>query len=136
MIRASVVIRSYNEERHIETLCQALAGQQTPYPFEVILVDSGSEDRTRSIAATYGVRICRVDPKAFTFGRSLNVGISAARGDLVVFISAHCYPEHSQWLTELLRPFTDPRVALVYGRQRGADEEVPETQGHRVPAEW
>jgi len=134
MISASVVIRSYNEERHIETLCRALAGQQTGHPFEVILVDSGSEDRTRSIGAAYGARICRIDPAAFTFGRSLNLGIAAARGDVVAFISAHCYPEHSRWLAELVRPFSDPRVALVYGRQRGAA--TTKFSEHRLFERW
>jgi hypothetical protein len=34
--------------------------------------------------------------------------------------SAHVYPVYPDWLETLLTPFTDARVALTYGKQRGA----------------
>jgi cellulose synthase/poly-beta-1,6-N-acetylglucosamine synthase-like glycosyltransferase len=58
-------------------------------------------------------------PEEFTFGRSLNLGIQQARAELLVFASAHVYPIYPDWLEKLLSPFTDPQVALVYGKQRG-----------------
>ena len=46
----SVVIRTFNEEKHLPALLDALK-LQTRRDFETIVVDSGSLDRTREIAA-------------------------------------------------------------------------------------
>jgi rhamnosyltransferase len=93
--------------------------QQTVKDVEVILVDSGSTDATLSIAESYGAQVVRIPSAEFTFGRSLNFGVRAARRGLVVIASAHVYPVYPDWLECLLRPFDDEQVALVYGKQRG-----------------
>jgi glycosyltransferase involved in cell wall biosynthesis len=114
----SIVIRAYNEGRHIGRLLDGI-GQQTRRDHEVILVDSGSTDGTVGIAAESGARIVRIAPEEFTFGRSLNLGIAEASGRLIVIASAHVYPVYPDWLELLVAPFSDPEVALAYGRQRG-----------------
>ena len=114
----SVVIRCYNEERHIGKLLSGIVAQSVKNA-EIILVDSGSTDATLSIAARYPVKIVRIEPEDFSFGHSLNVGCSHALSDFIVIASAHVYPLYSDWLEKLLTPFADPEVALVYGKQRG-----------------
>jgi glycosyltransferase involved in cell wall biosynthesis len=116
----SVVIRAYNEEAHIGRLLQGIAWQTLP-DVETILVDSGSSDRTPDIAKEYGARVVQISPEEFTFGRSLNRGIEAAQADLVVIVSAHCYPVYPDWLEQLLAPLADDGVAISYGRQRGGE---------------
>lgn len=119
--RVSIVIRAFNEEKHIGRLLAAIRKQTVRNP-EIILVDSGSTDRTLAIARPYRVRVVHIKPKDFTFGRSLNVGISAARGEVVVLASAHVQPMHQDWLTNLVTPFGDAEVAMAYGKQRGAKD--------------
>jgi GT2 family glycosyltransferase len=63
----------------------------------------------------------QINPAEFTFGRSLNRGVAVAAGEFVVIISAHCYPVYPDWLEQLLKPFEDSRVAVSYGKQRGAE---------------
>ena len=120
--RCSVIIRAYNEEKHIGRLLTGIS-QQNLSDIEVLLVDSGSVDNTVAIAsefnANFPVRIVHIQPEEFTFGRSLNLGITEASSDLIVMASAHVYPVYPDWLERLLAPFSDPRVGLVYGRQRG-----------------
>ncbi len=116
--RASIIVRAYNEGRHIGRLLAGLHGQHFR-DFEVLLVDSGSTDNTVAIAQQNGARILHIAPAEFTFGRSLNRGIQAAAGEFVINISAHCYPLHDEWLGNLLAAFADPQVALAYGLQRG-----------------
>lgn len=115
----SVVIRAYNEEKHIGRLLEGIR-QQTVRDVEIILVDSGSTDGTVSVAEAFGARIVRIPSAEFTFGRSLNFGVQAARREFVVIASAHVYPIYPDWLESLLRPFADAQVALTYGKQRGA----------------
>ena len=119
-MNCSIVIRAYNEEKHIGRLLQGIR-QQTIQDVEVILVDSGSTDRTVSIAESFGAQTVRIASNEFTFGRSLNLGIRAASRDLIVIASAHVYPVYPDWLESLLRPFEDGKVALTYGKQRGPE---------------
>jgi len=114
----SLVIRCCNEERHIGVLLSGIMAQ-TVKDIEIILVDSGSTDATLSIAAQYPVKILHINPEDFSFGHSLNLGCAHASADIIVIASAHVYPLCIDWLESLLAPFSDPDVALVYGKQRG-----------------
>ena len=119
-MNCSIVIRAYNEEKHLGRLLEGVR-QQTVKDVEIILVDSGSTDSTVSIAESAGARVVRIPSDEFTFGRSLNFGVRAARRELVVIASAHVYPVYPDWLETLLHPFEDERVALTYGKQRGPE---------------
>jgi len=115
----SLVIRCYNEEKHIDNLLSGVMAQSLK-GVEIILVDSGSTDATLSVAAKYPVRVLRIAQEEFSFGHSLNIGCAAASADIIVFASAHVYPVYKDWLEHLITPFDDPEVALVYGKQRAA----------------
>lgn len=117
-VHCSIVIRAFNEEKHIGQLLDGIQ-QQAMQKYEIILVDSGSSDGTLDIARRYPVKILHIDPEDFSFGRSLNLGISAAHSEYIVISSAHVYPVYPDWLERLLAPFTDPKIALSYGKQRG-----------------
>lgn len=129
----SVVIRCFNEEQHIGRLLRGLIRQTSP-PDQIVLVDSGSTDRTLEIASQFPVEVHRIEPEAFSFGRSLNVGCRASTGELLVFASAHVYPVYDTWLEHLVAPFADSSVALAYGRQIGGDEAAYSER--RVLARW
>jgi len=113
----SVVIRAFNEEKHIGRLLTGLM-EQTLSDIEIILVDSGSTDGTLKVMANFPVRLVLVYPDEFSFGRSLNRGIAQARSERIVIASAHVYPVYPDWLERLLAPLEDPQVALAYGKQR------------------
>lgn len=129
----SIVIRAYNEEKHIGRLLTGIT-QQTVKDVQIILVDSGSTDATVAIASRYPVEVVHIRPQDFTFGRSLNMGIAAAQAELVVMASAHVYPVYPDWLERLLAPFADAQVALAYGKQRGM--ETTKFSEHRIFAHW
>jgi len=116
-MNCSIIIRAYNEEKHIGRLLEGIR-RQTLKDVEVILVDSGSTDSTVEIAESRGAQVVRIAPEEFTFGRSLNYGIREASCELVVIASAHVYPVYPDWLAALLHPLLDEQVALSYGKQR------------------
>jgi glycosyltransferase involved in cell wall biosynthesis len=112
----SIVIRARNEGPFLGRLLRGIALQDVAEA-EVVLVDSGSTDDTRAIAAAGGCRVIDVAPERFTYGHALNLGCAAARGGLCVLVSAHCVPVNDRWLRRLLEPFRDPAVAASYGKQ-------------------
>jgi glycosyltransferase involved in cell wall biosynthesis len=63
----SIVIRCYNEEKHIGRLLEGIL-QQTVKDVEVILVDSGSTDATVAIAQSiYPIKLISIKPEEFSF---------------------------------------------------------------------
>ena len=116
--KASIVVRCYNEAEHLPMLFGELK-RQSFRDFEVVVVDSGSDDGTLEIVESEDVILEHIRKEDFSFGRSLNIGCKAASGEILVFISAHCYPETEDWLRHLIDGFEDDKVAAVYGKQRG-----------------
>lgn len=120
-MKASIVIRTYNEARHLPALLASISEQATGFAHETVLVDSGSTDRTVEIAEGFGCRIVRISKDDFSFGRSLNVGCRAALGECLVFVSGHCIPVGKDWLASLVEPLGRDAIAYTYGRQLGND---------------
>lgn len=127
-LRVSIVIRAFNEEKHLGNLLEAVK-RQIYQDYELILVDSGSSDQTLTIASRFPINVLHINPGEFTFGRSLNLGLRAAKGEIAVIVSAHVLPLHKDWLKNLIAPFEDAKIALTYGKQRGgAGSRFSETQ--------
>ena len=131
--KISIIVRAFNEARYIGALLEGIE-QQTYDNIEVILVDSGSTDGTVHIAASHVDQIVHVAPESFSFGRALNKGCEAASGQILVFASAHVYPESSSWVSNLVKPIIEDGYSLVYGRQRG--DHRSKYSEHQVFRSW
>ena len=115
-IKASIVIRTYNEERYLsQTLTMVFS--QSFKDFEVIIVDSESNDSTLEIAQKFPVIIKEIKKEEFTYGRALNIGVEMSKGEFVVFLSGHSIPCDIYWLENLLKSFEDSRISGVCGNQ-------------------
>lgn len=84
----SFVIPAYNEEallaRTIDAVTDA-AGALT-VPFEVVVADDASTDRTAAVAAAHGARVVPVRRRQIAAAR--NAGARATAGDMLVFVDA------------------------------------------------
>ena len=112
----SVVIRTRNEEKWLGRCLKALKYQGLP-DLDIVVVDSGSTDKTVAIAKEFGVRLIELEENHFTYGRALNRGIQAARGTYVAILSAHCIPLNDQWAARLAMNLMHDEIAACYGRQ-------------------
>lgn len=122
-MRASIVIRTLNEARHLGDLLAMIRRQAVNgIEVETVLVDSGSTDGTVEIAQAHGAKVTTIRREEFSFGRSLNMGCAFASGDLLVFISGHCVPVDGNWLRRLCQPLIDGKAVYSYGRQIGDDD--------------
>ncbi len=134
-MRASVIIRTLDEERHLQALLEGIEEQQPlahlagEWEVEVVVVDSGSLDRTLEIAEAYGCRVVHISRDEFSFGRSLNLGCEHSTGDVLVFVSGHCVPCSGDWLAGLVAPIATGEAESTYGAQRpGGDTRFSEAQ--------
>ena len=118
----SIVIRTLNEEAYLRELLVSISGQiRDNFDVELVVIDSGSSDRTLEIAKSYDARITHITKDEFTFGRSLNLGSEFAQGEILVYISGHCVPTRNTWLVNLIRPLREGMAGYSYGRQVGRD---------------
>lgn len=113
----TVVIRALNEAEFLPECLSSVLDQDYDGEVEIVLVDSGSTDRTVEIAESYNCKIVHIKKSDFSFGRSLNMGCLAARGDVLVLLSAHCIPTDRFWLKNLVQPIADGICEYSYGRQ-------------------
>ena len=111
-----------NEQQHLhELLSQIKKQKKDGFEIEVVLIDSGSIDKTIEIAKSFGCRITSIEKNQFTFGRSLNMGSDFSNGDILVYISGHCIPVSDKWLADLVKPIINGIAGYSYGRQMGRD---------------
>lgn len=86
MTKISIVLTTKNEERNIGELLESLMNQEEPY--EVIVVDSDSKDRTQKIVKDFSKKNKNI--KLFIHpgarSESMNYGIKQATGDAVTFV--------------------------------------------------
>jgi glycosyltransferase involved in cell wall biosynthesis len=84
----SVVIPAYNEERLLGATLAAVhaAAPAAGEPYEVVVADDASTDRTAAVAERGGARVVHVRHRQIAATR--NAGARAAAGDLLIFVDA------------------------------------------------
>ncbi len=123
---ASIIIPTKNEEANIGRCLGAVYRQSVDFPFEVVVIDSGSRDRTTEIVRKYPARLVEIASGEFHHARTRNLGGTVSSGTYLVFLSGDAFPADKGWLSALLRNFDDADIAAVYGRQLPKQDATPE----------
>ena len=87
-MRVSLIVPAYNEEFLLPATIRALkdGAEALGLPWELIVVDDGSTDRTAEIARAMGARVVPVNLRHIAAAR--NAGGTAATGDVLIFVDA------------------------------------------------
>lgn len=117
--RVSVIVRTKNSDRTVLNTFNSIRAQSVAC--EIVVVDSGSTDRTLPIAQRFTDIIQHVDATTFSFGGSLNVGCSVAAGEIVVALSSHCAFQDPAFLARTVAHFDDDAVVATCGATTLAD---------------
>lgn len=118
-VLVSIIIRAKNEGKSLITLLPLLYAQKTDFQFEVLLFDNGSNDQTKVISQNYPeLKYNFIPNNLFHFSKSLNDAAKIGNGEILVHLSAHCFPTSYFWLKELTQPLiNDSSLIATYGRQ-------------------
>jgi rhamnosyltransferase len=95
---------SKNGERTIDRVLSAVFAQKTRYSYEVIVVDSGSEDKTLDIIRKHPARLVRIAPHEFSHSKTRNFGASFSKaGKYIIFLNQDAVPADGSWLNDMVR---------------------------------
>jgi glucosyl-3-phosphoglycerate synthase len=141
----SVVLPALDEEATVGAIVRAIRAalvDRDPLVDEVVVVDSGSADRTAAVAAAAGARVVDTGTVLPAHGRVPGKGealwksLAATTGDLVVFVDADLVGFDPQYVVGLLGPLlTDPAIGYVkalYDRPLTTTEGIVPSGGGRV----
>lgn len=117
--KISVIIPVKNEEKKIMQCLEAIS-KQTVKPFEIIVVDGHSKDRTVEIAKNLSVKIFY--EKYPTRASACQIGVENATGDYIAFTDADCIPQ-KDWLENLVQEFNS-NLAGVGGGIKNIGENI------------
>lgn len=116
--RTSIVIPTLNAGRYLPALFQAFDAQPEAVETEIVLVDSASDDDTATLAEAHPrTRLIPISRVSFTHGYSRNMGVQAATGDVIIFLSQDALPIGADWQAGLLAPFAAPATGAAFCRQ-------------------
>lgn len=112
----TVAIPVLNGERYLDEVLEAVVAQRVDRELELLVVDSGSSDRSLEIAREHGAVVHQIGGREFSHGGTRNRMMSMARGDHVAFLTQDATPSHAGWLAALLEGFEQADdVAAVFG---------------------
>ncbi len=127
--QATVVLVCYNEQKNISDCLNALCNQDMVDPYQILVVDGGSTDRTLDIVREF-VRsfpfVRLLDNPCRFISHARNIGWQSAVTPLIVYTDADCVVP-LQWLNRLIE---------AYHRHKCSHPElVAVGSGNRPPSE-
>jgi len=89
----TVIVPCYQSERTIRQCLNAIINQQTSVTFEVIVVDSSSDQTAQIVESEFpSVRLIHLNQRTFA-GAARNVGMRATRAEFCLMIDSDCIAE-------------------------------------------
>jgi cellulose synthase/poly-beta-1,6-N-acetylglucosamine synthase-like glycosyltransferase len=112
----SIIIPAFNSEHSIESCLHSLKKQSYKKPYEIIVVDDGSTDKTPDkVNEIGGILLFKQSNSGPAKAR--NLGAKNARGNILLFTDSDCIAD-KDWVNEMLMPFIKKDVVGVQGRYK------------------
>ena len=115
----TIVILTKNAAAYLPETLPTIFDQQVDFKYEVLAIDSGSQDGSLELLSRFPVRLVQIPPESFNHGETRNLGARSASPDsqYIVFLSHDAMPANSSWLRCLVEPLVaDPDVAGAFSR--------------------
>lgn len=110
-----VLLLTLNAEKHLhESLLPVINSTLKP---KVLVIDSGSQDKTAEIAKDLGAEVLVIRKNEFNHGATREKGRKLLNTDIVVFQTQDAYPLDETMLNKLVAPIEEGKSEIAYGRQ-------------------
>jgi rhamnosyltransferase len=139
-MKVSVLIPTKNGAEYLEECLNAVfrqktvfvneKGEKVPFDFEIVIIDSGSTDKTLEIINKFAfsqsskgekfpqIKFSQIPAEEFNHGTTRNLLASKAQGEYLVYICQDVIPVDENWLGNMIAPFEDDsEIAGIFGRQ-------------------
>ena len=119
-VDVTVIIPTLNGDKYLDRLLRMVETQDFDGTVEVLVIDSGSTDRTIDIVRAHaGVRLYEIPNLEFGHGKTRNLAARRARGRYLVYLTQDAVPLTAGWLRELTAPLKPEGLdaVAVLGKQ-------------------
>ena len=118
-IDVTIAILTYDGEAYLGRILEMIRRQDYEGAVEVLVIDSGSTDRTLDIVRSFPEVVLHQIPNSeFGHGKTRNLAARLAKGRFIAYLTHDAVPASEGWLRELLAPFDlDERIVAVMGKQ-------------------
>ena len=104
-----LISKQISKRSHIKKVIQKI---------EIIVIDSGSTDKTLEIARKYEAKIFQIDQENFNHGTTRNFGAENANGEYLCFLVQDAFPIGHYWLYKMVQVLhMDQQIAAATCRQ-------------------
>lgn len=130
MYHCAVIIPTKNAMPKFVRVLGMVRRQKTPWPFEIVIIDSGSSDGTVQFVKNQdNVRLLQIDPTSFGHGRTRNQAIAECDAKFVALLTHDAEPIDEFWLANLVGAVEqDGRIGGAFGRHIAYPEASPFTK--------
>ncbi len=120
-MKASIIIVSQNDEKHILNLLESLSFQDFKN-FEVLMVDLCSTDQTLARVKPFPVKAFRLETSEKNLPKAINSAARLCAGEVIFYLRGNVIPKNTNFISSGLKIFTQKKTALGFGPKIKMDE--------------
>jgi glycosyltransferase involved in cell wall biosynthesis len=115
--KVSVIIPTKDAGDEFDYTLRRITRQEGVGEIELVIIDSGSKDKTVDLSKYYSQKVFQIPPAEFHHARTRNLGAEKATGDFLVFTVQDAVPVGDNWLYKLIYPVYNGQASAVSARQ-------------------
>lgn len=112
----SIIIPTYNAEYYLLKLLDSIQHQSIK-DFELIIIDSSSQDNTLTIAKRYSNNVITIPQNEFDHGGTRAKAAQISKGDILIYLTQDALPCNEHALENIIKVFENEAIGAAYGRQ-------------------
>ncbi|MEM9772994.1 MAG: glycosyltransferase [Chloroflexota bacterium] len=118
----SVIIPTLNAGPRFEHCLSSIKAQINVGRIEIIIVDSGSTDKTVEIAKKMNVRLIQIDKSDFSHSQARNLGAEQAKYQNLFFTVQDAFIPHTNWLFKLCSILHQNQLSAVSTVEKAGEQ--------------
>jgi rhamnosyltransferase len=120
-MKVSIICPTFNGGDLLKKSLNAILNQKFDQPYEIIFVDSSSNDGTAEHLNYQSeihehLHLYNIDQSEFEHGKTRNFAISKSSGELIVLLTQDAIPANDYWLAIMVDTLESKDIAGVFGR--------------------